>query len=176
MKHKTKVVHGLTGGIEMLFKKNKVDYLKGFGRFQDSNTLIVDTGKESQTYTANHFIIATGSEPNNLPGGILPIDENRVISSTGALSLKEVPKKLIVVGGGVIGLELGSVYGRLGSEVHVIEYTDRLVPMMDHEISDQFLKILKKSGMKFHFNHKVVGGKVQKNNVIINTEDVKVNF
>jgi dihydrolipoamide dehydrogenase len=173
MDKKNKVVDSLTKGIEMLFKKNKVEYIKGNGKFKDQNTLEVSDGK---TITAKNFIIATGSEPNNLPGGILPLDEKRVISSTGALYLKEVPKKLLVVGGGVIGLELGSVYKRLGSEVEVIEYADRVLPSFDHEVSDAFLKIMKKSGLKINLSHKVVGGKLTENGVTLTTEDVKVSI
>jgi dihydrolipoamide dehydrogenase len=174
MDKKTRVVNSLTSGIEMLFKKNKVTYLKGYGKFKDPKTLVVEgpDGKY-QEVTAKNFIIATGSEPNNLPGGVLPIDEKRVVSSTGALSFKEVPKKLIVVGGGVIGLELGSVYLRLGSQVDVVEFGAGILPSFDHEVSDYFLKLLKKQGMHFHLNHKVVGGSVQGNTVKLTAEDVK---
>lgn len=176
MDRKSKTVSGLTKGIEMLFKKNKVDYIKGYGTFKDANTIVVDgPDGTKREIRSKHFIIATGSEPNNLPGGILPIDENRIVSSTGALSFKEVPKKLIVVGGGVIGLELGSVYQRLGSEVHVIEYADKILASFDNEVSEYFLKYLKKSGMQFHMNHKVVGGSIDGNSVKIITEDLKVN-
>jgi dihydrolipoamide dehydrogenase len=173
MEKKEKVVGSLTKGIEMLFKKNKVDYIKGQGKFKDQNTLLVE-GDGHKTITAKHFIIATGSEPNNLPGDILPIDEKRVISSTGALYLKEIPQKLLVIGGGVIGLELGSVYARLGSKVEVIEYGDRVLPSFDHEVSDAFLKIIKRSGIKIHLSHKVVGGKLTDKGVSLATEDVKV--
>lgn len=177
MNKKQRTVDSLTKGIEMLFKKNKVDYVKGYGKFKDEKTLTVEgpDGK-SREITSKNFIIATGSEPNNLPGGILPIDEKRVISSTGALSLKEVPKKLVVVGGGVIGLELGSVYLRLGSQVDVVEYTDRILPAFDHEVGNYFLKLLKKHGMNFHLQHKVVGGVQEGNDVKIITEDIKVNY
>jgi dihydrolipoamide dehydrogenase len=175
MSKKQRVVDGLTKGIEMLFKKNKVEYLKGYGSFENENTLKVQRdGQAPLLIKSKNFIIATGSEPNNLPGGILPIDEKRVISSTGALSLKEVPKRLVVVGGGVIGLELGSVYGRLGSEVHVVEYADRILPSFDHEVSSYFLKLLKKHGIHFHLSHKVVGGAYHGEKVKITTEDLKV--
>ena len=172
MEKKNKVVDSLTKGIEGLFKKNKVDYVKGHGKFTADNTIVLEG--DGKVIRAKNYIIATGSEPNNLPGGILPIDENRIISSTGALSLKEVPKKLIVIGGGVIGLELGSVYSRLGSEVEVIEYADRILPSFDLEVGDQFLKIMKKSGLKFHLNHKVVGGNNNGNTIKLITEDIKV--
>lgn len=175
MNKKERVVDGLTKGIEMLFKKNKVDYLKGYGKFTDDKTIAVeDSSGQAKTYRSKNFIIATGSEPNNLPGGILPIDETRVLSSTGALSLKEVPKKMIVIGGGVIGLELGSVYQRLGSEVEVVEYTDKILPSFDHEVGAYFLDLLKKQGIKFHLSHKVVGGSLNGNEVKIITEDIKV--
>lgn len=175
MKKKQKTVDGLTKGIEMLFKKNKVDYIKGFGSFKDEKTLQVESqGGAPQLLKSKNFLIATGSEPNNLPGGILPIDEKRIISSTGALSLQEVPKKLMVVGGGVIGLELGSVYQRLGAQVDVIEYADRILPAFDHEVSDYFFKLLKKKGMNFHLSHKVVGGSQNGNTIKITTEDIKV--
>ncbi len=175
MNKKTKTVDGLTKGIEMLFKKNKVTYLKGYGKFENENTIFVEEEQgKGKSYTSKNFIIATGSEPNNLPGGILPIDEVRILSSTGALSLKEVPKKMIIVGGGVIGLELGSVYQRLGAEVEVVEFTDRILPTFDHEVGNYFLDLLKKSGMKFHLSHKVVGGSANGNEVRIITEDVKV--
>jgi dihydrolipoamide dehydrogenase len=175
MSKKQKTVDQLTKGIEMLFKKNKVDYVKGYGKFQDEKTLIVESNDGSKrSIKSKNYIIATGSEPNNLPGGILPIDEKRVISSTGALSLKEVPKKLIVVGGGVIGLELGSVYARLGSQVEVVEYADRIFPTFDNEVSNYFIKILKKKGLNFHLSHKVVGGSSNGNEVKLITEDIKV--
>jgi dihydrolipoamide dehydrogenase len=174
MEKKNKVVDSLTKGIEMLFKKNKVDYIRGAGRFKDPHTLQVE-GENHRTIRAKHFIIATGSEPNNLPGGILPIDEKRVISSTGGLALKEVPKHLLVIGGGVIGLELGSVYARLGSRVEVIEYADKVLPSFDNEVSDAFLKIMKRSGLKINLSTKVVGGQITDKGVLLNTEDVKVN-
>jgi dihydrolipoamide dehydrogenase len=173
MEKKNKVVDSLTKGIEMLFKKNKVDYIRGAGRFKDQHTVQVE-GEGARTIRAKHFIIATGSEPNNLPGGILPVDENRVISSTGALALKEVPGKLLVVGGGVIGLELGSVYARLGSKVEVIEFADRVLPSFDHEVGDNFLKIMKRAGLKINLQHKVVGGKLTDKGVTLTTEDIKV--
>ena len=116
MKQKDKAVVGLTSGIEYLFKKNKVDYVKGYGKFASSNEIEVDLnqgGKE--TIKAKNIIIATGSEPSTLPGNTIPIDEKYVVSSTGALSLPNIPKKMIVIGGGVIGLEMGSVYSRLGT-------------------------------------------------------------
>lgn len=122
MKSKEQAVSGLTGGIEFLFKKNKVDYMKGWGKFHDKNTISIDlNGGGSEQIKAKNIIIATGSEPNALPASSgLSFDEKFVVSSTGALSLENIPKKMVVVGGGVIGLEMGSVYQRLGTEVTVI--------------------------------------------------------
>lgn len=121
MQTKDKAVKGLTGGIEFLFKKNKVDYMKGWGKFTGENSVAVDLndGKTEEIKVKN-VIIATGSEPASLPAGMLDIDEKYVVTSTGALSLEKIPKKMVVVGGGVIGLEMGSVYSRLGTEVTVI--------------------------------------------------------
>jgi dihydrolipoamide dehydrogenase len=145
MKQKDKAVNGLTSGIEFLFKKNGVDYVKGWGKFNSSNEINVDlTAGGSETIKAKNIIIATGSEPTPLPGNSIPIDEKHVVTSTGALSLEKIPKKMVVIGGGVIGLELGSVYRRLGSEVTVIQYSDRLSPAMDIEITKQWQKILEK--------------------------------
>ena len=155
MDHKAKSVEGLTKGIEFLFKKNKVPYLKGHGSFKNKNTLEVkDSSGSVQEIKAKNIIIATGSSVLSLPN--IKVDEDTIVSSTGALSLKKVPKKLIVIGGGVIGLEMGSVWLRLGSEVEVIEYMDHITPGMDREICDNFLKILKKQGMKFHLSTKVL--------------------
>jgi len=139
MKSKDKAVTGLTSGIEFLFKKNNVDYIKGWGRFTGENTLAAtsDDGKTTEINVKN-VIIATGSEPTSLPAGLLDIDEEYVVTSTGALDLKTIPKKMIVVGGGVIGLEMGSVYARLGTEVTVIQHTDRICPYLDLEVSKAF--------------------------------------
>lgn len=145
MKSKDKAVTGLTGGIEFLLKKNKVDYMKGWGKFSSENTVVIDGNDgKSEEIKVKNVIIATGSEPASLPPGLLDIDERYVVTSTGALELPEVPKKMVVVGGGVIGLEMGSVYARLGAEVTVIQHTDRICPFLDKEISAAFLKVLKK--------------------------------
>lgn len=159
MKSKDKAVVGLTKGIEHLFKKNGVEYAKGWGKFAGENTVSVDgiDGVKSE-FTAKNIIIATGSEPTTLPAGLLDIDEQYVVTSTGALDLKNIPKRMIVVGGGVIGLEMGSVYNRLGSEVTVIQHTDRICPFLDKEVSTQFEKILRKQGMKFEMNTRLEGG------------------
>jgi dihydrolipoamide dehydrogenase len=155
MDHKSKSVEGLTKGIEFLFKKNKVTYLKGHGSFDDQNTISVkELSGSTKQIKAKNIVIATGSSVMSLPN--IEVDEEIIVSSTGALSLKKVPKKLIIIGGGVIGLEMGSVWLRLGSEVEVIEYMDHITPGMDREICDNFLKILKKQGMKFHLSSKVL--------------------
>lgn len=159
MKQKEKAVTGLTSGIEFLLKKNKVDYVKGWGKFASANEIEVDLnqgGKE--IIKAKNIIIATGSEPSTLPGNVIPIDEKFVVSSTGALSLTSIPKKLVVIGGGVIGLEMGSVYARLGTQVTVVEYMDKICPSMDTEITTNFKKLLEKQGLKFLMKTKVVGG------------------
>lgn len=160
MKQKEKAVTGLTSGIEFLFKKNKVDYIKGYGKFASANEIEVDLiagGKDK--IKAKNVIIATGSEPSPLPGNVIPIDEKYVVSSTGALALDKIPKKMVVIGGGVIGLEMGSVYSRLGTQVTVVEFMDRICPSMDVEVTGQFKKILEKQGFKFMMKTKVVGGK-----------------
>jgi dihydrolipoamide dehydrogenase len=170
MDHKAKSVEGLTKGIEFLFKKNKVTYLKGHGNFKDKNTLEVkDSSGSVQEIKAKNIIIATGSSVLSLPN--IEIDEDIIVSSTGALSLKKVPKKLIVIGGGVIGLEMGSVWLRLGSEVEVIEYMDHITPGMDREICDNFLKILKKQGMKFHLSTKVLDVKKKSDGATVFVEN-----
>ncbi|MEI7606755.1 MAG: dihydrolipoyl dehydrogenase, partial [Rhodospirillaceae bacterium] len=154
MAHKTKVVKDLTGGIEFLLKKNKVTWLKGLGRLTGPGALEV-VGKDgtAQPVTAKSIIIATGSEVTPLPG--VTIDEKRVVSSTGALKLPEVPKKLVVVGAGVIGLELGSVWKRLGAEVTVVEFLPRILPGMDAELASSAQKILTKQGLSFKLSTKV---------------------
>ena len=154
--HKDKVVKELTRGIELLFKKNKVTYVKGHGRLAGNGKVAVALGDGgTQELDATHVIIATGSDVMPLPG--VTIDEERVVSSTGALALPEVPKKLLVVGGGYIGLEMGTVWRRLGSEVTVVEFLDRITPGMDGEVSKQFQRILEKQGFTFRLGMKVTG-------------------
>lgn len=152
MTKKTKIVDGLTKGIEGLFKKNKVDYVKGYGSFSGSNTIAIDNG---QSISANNIIIATGSEPSVFPG--FEYDETTIVSSTGALSLQKVPDHLIIIGGGVIGLEMGSVYQRMGSKVTVLEYMDGITPGIDREIAKKFQQILTKQGIKIMTGQKVIG-------------------
>ncbi len=154
MKNKDKAVTVLTKGVEFLFKKNKVTYFKGTGSFKSPNQIsIIDDKKKETILEAQKIIISTGSEPVSLPN--VKFDEKIVLSSTGALSLNSVPKKMIVVGGGYIGLEMGSVWSRLGSEVHVVEFLDHITPGMDKEISKEFMKILTKQGISFHMQTKV---------------------
>ena len=168
MKNKDKAVTILTKGVEFLLKKNKVTYFKGTGSFKSKNDIVIkdNDNKETITQTEN-TIIATGSVPVSLPG--VEIDEKVIVSSTGALKLEQVPKKMVVVGGGYIGLEMGSVWSRLGSEVHVVEFLDHITPGMDKEISSEFMKILKKQGINFHMQHKVEKIKKNNNNAIVST-------
>ena len=168
MKNKDKAVTILTKGVEFLFKKNKVTYFKGTGSFKSKNDIVIkdNDNKETIIQTEN-TIIATGSVPVSLPG--IQIDEKVIVSSTGALKLEQVPKKMVVVGGGYIGLEMGSVWSRLGSEVHVVEFLDHITPGMDKEISSEFMKILKKQGINFHMQHKVEKIKKNNNNAIVST-------
>lgn len=162
----------LTKGIEGLFAKNKVTYLKGHGRFHSKNEISVEgSDGKKEVVTAKNTIIATGSEPTPFPG--LDFDEKIVISSTGALSLEKIPQKLLVVGGGVIGVEMASVYQRLGTEVTVIEYLDNICGAIDLEISKAFQKILTKQGIKFLTGHKVVSGTNHGNGASLVIEPVK---
>ena len=154
MKSKDKAVTVLTKGVEFLLKKNKVSYFKGHGSFKSKNEISIMDDKNHETIIQTEkTVIATGSVPVSLPG--VEIDEKIIISSTGALKLEKVPKKMIVVGGGYIGLEMGSVWSRLGSEVQVVEFLDHITPGMDKEISSEFMKILKKQGIKFNMQNKV---------------------
>lgn len=156
MSQKEKAVAGLTRGIEGLFKKNKVTYVKGSGKFTSPSEISVETLDGSNTIVkGKHVIIATGSDVKSLPG--VTIDEKKIVSSTGALSLTEIPKRLVVIGAGYIGLEMGSVWGRLGSEVTVVEFAPEIVPTMDGEVRKQFQRMLEKQKMKFMLKTKVVG-------------------
>ncbi len=168
MKNKDKAVTILTKGVEFLLKKNKVTYFKGTGSFKSKNDIVIkdNDNKETIIHTEN-TIIATGSIPVSLPG--IEIDEKVIVSSTGALKLEQVPKKMVVVGGGYIGLEMGSVWSRLGAEVHVVEFLDHITPGMDKEISSEFMKILKKQGINFHMKHKVDKIKKNNDNAIVST-------
>ena len=165
MSNKNKSIQILTKGVEFLFKKNKVTYLKGKGVFFSKNDVVVYNNNKKENYKAKNIVIATGSDVASLPG--ITIDEKNIISSTGALSLNKVPKKLLVIGGGYIGLEMGSVWSRLGAEVTVIEYLDCITPGMDQEISKEFQKILNKQGIKFKLNSKVSSVKNKNNSVLV---------
>ena len=171
MSNKNKSVQVLTKGVEFLFKKNKVTYIKGKGVLFSKNDIVVYENNKKNTYKAKNIVIATGSAVASLPG--IEIDEKNIISSTGALSLNKVPQKLAVIGGGYIGLEMGSVWSRLGSEVTVIEYLENITPGMDREISNEFKKILTKQGIKFKMESKVNSVKSSSNGVLINYTDIK---
>ena len=155
-KYRANQVEQLTGGVAFLFKKNKVDWIDGWASIDGPGKVAVKmNGGDAKTLTAKNIVIASGSEPASLPG--VEVDEKRVVSSTGALTLETIPEKLVVIGAGVIGLELGSVWRRLGAEVQVIEYLDHITPGMDAEISKQFQKILTKQGLQFTLESAVQG-------------------
>lgn len=166
---KSKIVSDLTKGIEFLFKKNKVDYIKGRGHIDAPGKVSVTEGPDKgKTLEAKNIVIATGSESTPLPG--MEIDEKTIVTSTGALEFDKVPKHLVVIGAGVIGLELGSVWKRLGAEVTVIEFLDRVTPTMDGDVSKNFARILKKQGLKFKLKTKVTGAKKTKTGVTLTME------
>ena len=167
---KASVVEQTTKGIDFLMDKNKVTVFNGLGSFVDSTTIHVE-GEKPEDITAKNIIIATGSKPGSLP--FINIDKDRIITSTEALELREIPKHMIVVGGGVIGLELGQVYKRLGTEVSVIEYSDRITPVMDSALSRELTKVMKKQKIKFYLAHQV--NKVERNgdSVTVTAKDKK---
>ena len=167
MKNKEKSVSVLTKGIEFLFKKNKVVYIKGTASLKSNNQVVVKENSKKTIYNTKNIIISTGSLPVSLPG--IDFDEKQIVSSTGALSLKTIPKKMVIVGGGYIGLEMGSVWARLGSEVYVIEFLDHIIPGMDLDISKEFQKSLTKQGIKFFLETKVEKIVKQKNLVKVYT-------
>ena len=171
---KQNVVDTNTAGIQYLMDKNKIDVYQGLGSFADATHInITKTDDSSEQIEAKNIIIATGSKPSTLP--FIKIDKKRVITSTEALSLTEIPKHLVVIGGGVIGLELGQVYSRLGAEVSVIEYMDRIIPTMDASLSKELQKVLKKQGVKFYTKHKVTAVQTTTKEVIITADDKKGN-
>ena len=166
MNNKKSSVQTLTKGIEFLFKKNKITHLKGKGLISEKNKVIViDESNKKTSYSAKNIVLATGSVPTSLPG--IEIDEQYIVSSTGALAFEKVPKELIVIGGGYIGLELSSVWSRLGSKVTVVEFLDHIIPGMDKDISTEFLKILSKQGIDFKLDSKVVDVKILNKKVIV---------
>ena len=176
MSNKNKSVQVLTKGVEFLFKKNKITYFKGKGvLFSNSDVVVYENNNSSKrtNLKAKNIVIATGSSATSLPG--IEIDEKNIVSSTGALSFSEVPKNLVVIGGGYIGLEMGSVWSRLGSKVTVVEYLDFITPGIDREISNEFNKILTKQGINFKLNNKVTAVKNQKNKVIVEFTNNKTN-
>ena len=166
MARKDGVVDKLTNGVAYLFKKNKIDHLKGRGRLAGDGAVEVGGAH----YKAKHIVIATGSDVMPLPG--VGIDEKRILSSTGALALGKVPKTLAVIGAGYIGLEMGSVWARLGAQVTVVEYLDRILPGMDGEIAKQVQRILKKQGLDFRLGRKVTGAKPVRGGVTLTVEPV----
>ncbi|OBY88513.1 MULTISPECIES: dihydrolipoyl dehydrogenase [Pseudomonas] len=169
MKQKAESVTALTKGVEFLFRKNKVDWVKGWGRIDGPGKVeVTATDGSKSSLTAKDIIIATGSEPSPLPG--VDVDNKRILDSTGALSIPEVPKHLVVIGAGVIGLELGSVWRRLGAEVTVIEYLDRICPGMDLETAKTFQRALTKQGMSFKLGSKVTQAKVSGKQVTLSVE------
>ncbi len=172
MARKDKVVKDLTGGIEFLFKKHKIDYIKGWGSVPAVGSVKVklDGGGED-TLATKKILIATGSESTPLPG--VETDEKQVVTSTGALALDKLPGSLVVIGAGVIGLEMGSVWSRLGAEVTVVEFLDRILPGMDGEIAKQSQRVLGKQGLKFKLGTKVTGAKSGKNGVTLTLEPAK---
>jgi dihydrolipoamide dehydrogenase len=169
--NKKKSVRSLTGGIEFLFKKYKVDYMKGFGRVSGANSIDVDLNDGSKsTVEAKHIILAVGSEVTPLPPVPVDNDGKKIVDSTGALEIDKIPEKLVVIGGGVIGLEMGSVWARLGTEVTVVEFLNTITPSMDKETSTAFLKVMKKQGIKFMLNTKVTKSETTESGVKLTLE------
>lgn len=170
-------VNGLTKGVEFLFKQNKVDYIKGTASFLSNTRLAIKPISDSHSPSeieAKNIVIATGSEVAPFPGGAIEIDEKQIVSSTGALDLQDVPRKMVVIGGGVIGLELGSVWSRLGSEVTVVEFLGSIGGMgIDEEISKQFQRTLTKQGLKFKLNTKVISAEKKDGKVYLEAEAAK---
>lgn len=171
---KQAVVDQTTGGIDFLMKKNKIDVFHGLGSFKDATHIVISKeDKSEEEIESKNTIIATGSKPSNLP--FIELDKERIITSTEALKLKEVPKHMVVIGGGVIGLELGQVYKRLGAEVTVVEYMDRIIPTMDAGLSKELTKVLKKQKFKINVSHKVKAVSRKGNEVIVLADDKKGN-
>ncbi|MCP9200977.1 dihydrolipoyl dehydrogenase [Gramella sp. GC03-9] len=171
MERKSSVVSQTCDGVKFLMDKNKIDVYEGLGSFKDKTHINIEKDGETQTIEAKKTIIATGSKPANLP--FIELDKERIITSTQALKLKEVPKHMIVIGGGVIGLELGQVYRRLGAEVTVVEFLDRIIPTMDSALSKELQKVLKKQGVKFHLSTKVKSVERNGDEIVIKADDKK---
>ncbi|WP_091735485.1 dihydrolipoyl dehydrogenase [Phenylobacterium immobile] len=172
LEQKAESVTALTKGIEFLFRKNKAEWVKGFGRIAGVGKVEVldEAGAVIRTLEAKNIVIASGSEPSGLPG--VEVDQKRIVDSTGALSLSEVPKSLVVIGAGIIGLELGSVWRRLGAQVTVVEFLDRITPGMDAEVARTFQRSLAKQGVEFKLGSKVTGAKASKSEVTLTVEPV----
>ena len=170
IKRKGEVVEQTTQGIDFLMKKNKIDVLRGIGSFVNKNTIKI-SGEKDETIETDKVIIATGSKPSSLP--FIEIDKKRIITSTEALNLSTIPKHLVIIGGGVIGLELGSVYARLGAKVSVVEYMDSLIPTMDKMLGRELKKVLKKLGFEYFLKHKVTGVKSTAKTVTVTAESPK---
>ncbi|WP_421872748.1 dihydrolipoyl dehydrogenase [Marinoscillum sp.] len=168
---KADVVKQNVEGISFLMKKNKIDVHEGVGSFKDKNTIVITSGKDKKEISSEKIIIATGSKPASLP--FIKLDKKRVITSTEALELKEVPKHMIVIGGGVIGMELGSVYARLGAKVSVVEYLDNLIPSMDGTMGKELQKSLKKLGFDIYTSHKVTSVEAKGKEVTVKAESSK---
>lgn len=173
MSNKEKSVQILTKGVEFLFKKNKVHYIKGKGSINSTTEVTVEDKNKKTNFKTKNIVIATGSSYSSLPN--LKIDEKNIVSSTGALELKKVPKRLIVVGGGYIGLEMGTVWRRLGSQVTVIEYLDRILPGMDSEVAKKFKLILQKQGIDFKLNTAIKDARVDKGSVYLSANNNSTN-
>lgn len=169
---KNDVVKQNVDGIAYLMKKNKITVFTGHGSLVDKNTVLVNKADgSSEQFTSKNIILATGSKPSAIPG--VEIDKKRIITSTEALNLPEVPKHMVVIGGGVIGMELGSVYARLGAKVSVVEFTDSLIPTMDATMGKELQKVLAKLGFEFYFGHKVTGAVTKGKQTIVSFEDLK---
>ena len=173
LKKKSGIVEELTKGIDYLFNKNKVKKYLGTAKIISSNEIEINNNGKTENIHAEKIIIATGSTPTILPN--IDIDETQIVTSTGALDLKKVPKKLIVIGAGVIGLEMGTVWRRLGSEVEVIEFLPRILPGMDNEVADKFMKILQKQGLKFKLSHSLESVKKVDGKVMLSIKDTNTN-
>ena len=171
MQRKNNIVKKLTTGIGFLFKKNKITHLSGQASFVDSKTIKIKNDKNERRHTASNYIIATGSTAISIPS--ISVDEKLIVTSTGALSLNAVPEKMLVIGGGYIGLEMGSVWSRLGAKVTVVEALDRIIPNMDSEIASEFMKTLQKQGIEFKLSHKVISTKSNSNDVVVTMESSK---
>jgi dihydrolipoamide dehydrogenase len=167
---KDAAVEGLTGGIEFLFKKNKIDWLKGLATFKDASTVVVRQAHDERTVTAKNIVIATGSSVTPLPGVEVDNAKGLIVDSTGALALSKVPDHLVVIGGGVIGLELGSVWRRLGAKVTVVEFLDQILPGMDGEVRKEANKIFKKQGLEYRLSTKVTKASVKGKKVTLTLE------